>query len=61
MMRQTDQRALTFILSFDDPYLAALRDHGKQTWGLEGMRRLMVKMGNPHLAYPTVHIAGTKG
>ncbi|MBN1122022.1 MAG: bifunctional folylpolyglutamate synthase/dihydrofolate synthase [Anaerolineae bacterium] len=53
--------ALEYIYSFDDPYLAALRDHGKQTWGLEGIRQLLEKIGSPHLATPTIHIAGTKG
>jgi dihydrofolate synthase/folylpolyglutamate synthase len=53
--------SLEYIYSFDDPYLAALRDHGKQTWGLEGIRQLLGKIGNPHLAYPTIHVAGTKG
>ncbi len=53
--------SLEYIYSFDDPYLAALRDHGKQTWGLEGIRQLLGKIGNPHLATPTIHIAGTKG
>jgi dihydrofolate synthase / folylpolyglutamate synthase len=52
-MSLTYQQALDYIHSFDDPYLAAIRDHGKQTWGLSRIRA--------HLAYPTIHIAGTKG
>lgn len=60
-MPLTFQEALDAIHRFDDPYLAALRDHGKQTWGLEGIRQLLRKLGNPHLAYPTIHVAGTKG
>ncbi len=55
------QQALAYIHSFDDPYLAAIRDHGKQTWGLDGIRAMLDEIDNPHLAYPTLHVAGTKG
>ena len=60
-MTITYQQAFDYIHSFDDPYLAALRNHGKQTWGLEGIRQLLDRLGSPHLAYPTIHVAGTKG
>jgi dihydrofolate synthase / folylpolyglutamate synthase len=61
-MSSTDyQSALAYIHSFDDPYQAAIRDHGKQTWGLAKISELLTRLGNPHLAYPTVHVAGTKG
>jgi dihydrofolate synthase/folylpolyglutamate synthase len=60
-MSLTYRQALEYIFSFDDPYLAALRDHGKPTWGLETVRRLLKVLGDPHLAYPTIHVAGTKG
>lgn len=60
-MPLTYQQALEYINSFDDPYLAALRDHGKQTWGLAGIRRVLAQLGDPHFAYPTIHVAGTKG
>ncbi len=55
------QSALQYINGFDNPYQAALRDHGKQTWGLAKISELLEKLGNPHLAYPTIHVAGTKG
>lgn len=55
------QQALDYIHSFDDPYLAAIRNQGKQTWGLEQLREFLSKLGDPHLAYPTIHVAGTKG
>src|SRR4030095_5966939 len=54
-------QALAYIHSFDDPYLAAIRNHGQQTWGLDRIRARLAELGNPHLAYPTIHIAGTKG
>lgn len=60
-MPLTYQQALDAIHSFDDPYLAALRDHGRQTWGLAAIDTLLGRLGNPHLAYPTLHVAGTKG
>lgn len=60
-MTLTYDQALEAIHQFDDPYQRALRDHGKQTWGLQGIRELLAQLDDPHLAYPTVHIAGTKG
>jgi dihydrofolate synthase / folylpolyglutamate synthase len=54
-------QALAYIHSFDDPYLAAIRDHGQQTWGLDRIRARLAELGKPHLAYPTIHVAGTKG
>ncbi|MBN1312597.1 MAG: bifunctional folylpolyglutamate synthase/dihydrofolate synthase [Anaerolineae bacterium] len=60
-MPLTYQQALDYIHSFDDPYLAAMRDHGKQTWGLATVEALLESLGDPHLAYPTIHVAGTKG
>ncbi len=60
-MPLTYQQALDYIHTFDDPYLAALRDHGKQTWGLDGVRALLTRLGNPQRAYRTLHVAGTKG
>jgi dihydrofolate synthase/folylpolyglutamate synthase len=61
MSISTAQQALEYIHSFDDPYLAALRDQGSQDWGLSKIHSLLVELGDPHLAYPTIHVAGTKG
>jgi len=41
-------------------YLAGLEWHGIKL-GLDKIRALLDAVGNPHLAYPTVHIAGTNG
>src|SRR5574341_269488 len=60
-MSLTYQQALDYIHSFDDPYLAALRDHGQQTWGLDRIRDVLALLGDPHLAVPVIHVAGTKG
>ena len=34
---------------------------GHSTFHLERITRLLERLGNPHLAVPTVHVAGTKG
>jgi dihydrofolate synthase / folylpolyglutamate synthase len=60
-MSFTYSQALDYIHSFDDPYLAAIRDHGKQTWGLAKIEKLLTTLGNPQLSYPSIHVAGTKG
>jgi dihydrofolate synthase/folylpolyglutamate synthase len=60
-MALTYQQALHYIHSFDDPYLAAIRNHGRQTWGLDPIRALLAKLGDPQQAYPVIHVAGTKG
>ncbi|MFM8708618.1 MAG: hypothetical protein ACKOHK_11205, partial [Planctomycetia bacterium] len=31
------------------------------TFGLARVRRLLTAIGNPHHAFPVVHVAGTKG
>ncbi len=41
-------------------YLFA-RTTGSFKFGLERTRELLAEMGDPHLAYPVVHIAGTNG
>ena len=30
-------------------------------WGLDRTRRMLAAAGNPHLAYPTIHVGGTNG
>ena len=34
---------------------------GHSTFHLERISRLLERLGNPHLAVPTIHVAGTKG
>lgn len=60
-MTMTFQQALDYVKHFDDPYQRALRDQGNQTWGIAGMQDLLSKLGDPHLSYPVIHVAGTKG
>ncbi len=35
--------------------------YSERIWRLEHMEELLAQLGNPHRAYPSVHIAGTKG
>ncbi|MCY7380723.1 MAG: hypothetical protein LH467_15450, partial [Gemmatimonadaceae bacterium] len=47
-------------------YAAALeylyaRTTGTYKFGLERTRRLLAELGDPHLAFPVIHIAGTNG
>ncbi|MFT7521235.1 MAG: dihydrofolate synthase/folylpolyglutamate synthase, partial [Kiritimatiellia bacterium] len=42
------------------PVLEQLASHGVKM-GLDRVRSLLSHLGEPHLAYPTVHVAGTNG
>jgi dihydrofolate synthase/folylpolyglutamate synthase len=55
------QQAQAYIQSFDDPYLAALRNRTRQTWGLESISRLLHSLGEPQRTVKVIHVAGTKG
>ena len=59
-----------------DAFLAPLRNHERtgvprgagssasdpeQRFDLGRMRRLLATLGNPHVGYPVIHVAGTKG
>jgi dihydrofolate synthase/folylpolyglutamate synthase len=52
MSSERYRKALAFILS---------RQHFGVKLGLENIRRLAADLGNPHEAYPIVHVAGTNG
>lgn len=41
-------------------YLASLEFHGVKL-GLDNIRHLLARAGNPHTLYPCVHVAGTNG
>ncbi|MCD4753619.1 MAG: bifunctional folylpolyglutamate synthase/dihydrofolate synthase [Anaerolineaceae bacterium] len=55
------QQAVTFIYSFVENSRARKMDDGHIEVNLNRMRDLMHDHGDPHLAYPVIHIAGTKG
>ncbi|MDP2316091.1 MAG: folylpolyglutamate synthase/dihydrofolate synthase family protein [Pseudomonadota bacterium] len=44
----------------DHPILAGLSQAGMRM-GLPRMRAFLAWLGNPHLAYPTIHVGGTNG
>jgi len=54
-------QALDYLYSFVDYSLKHASELAKADFNLERMRALMAELGNPQEAYPTIHIAGTKG
>ena len=54
------EAAVARIMSLAD-FERGTHSPGHATFHLERMTRLMDRLGNPHLATPTVHVAGTKG
>ncbi len=60
-MPLTYQQALAYIEDFGDPYLQAIASSSREAWGLESTLDMLHRLGDPHLAYPVIHVAGTKG
>ena len=42
------------------PVLQQLSEHGVKL-GLDRVKRFLTHLGDPHLAYPVIHVAGTNG
>jgi len=55
------QSSLDFLYSLVDYSLTRHLRYSPEKFNLDRMRELMRMLGNPHLKYPTIHIAGTKG
>jgi dihydrofolate synthase/folylpolyglutamate synthase len=55
------QTALDYLYSFVDYSLKHASELAKADFNLERMRALMAELDNPQDAYPTIHVAGTKG
>lgn len=55
------QEALDYLFSFIDYSRSHQENIAPENFELARMERLMAELGNPHLAYPAIHIAGTKG
>jgi dihydrofolate synthase/folylpolyglutamate synthase len=53
--------ALDYLYSFVDFSLQKTSTYSPDRFKLERMQVLTEAMGNPHLSYPTIHVAGTKG
>ncbi len=55
------QEALDYLYSFVDYSLTRNLRYSPEKFDLGRMAALMADLGNPHLQYPVVHVAGTKG
>ncbi len=55
------QTSLDFLYSFVDYSLTRHLRYSPDKFNLDRMREFMKMLGNPHLKYPTIHVAGTKG
>ncbi len=55
------QAALDFLYSFIDYSLTRNLRNAPEKFDLARMEALLEALGNPHLAYPVIHVAGTKG
>lgn len=49
------------IVSYLESFLPSEQYHYPKEQGLERMKEFLRLLGNPHLAYPTVHVVGTAG
>jgi len=54
-------QALDYLYSFVDYSLKHASELAKADFNLDRMVILLAELGNPHQAYPIIHIAGTKG
>jgi dihydrofolate synthase/folylpolyglutamate synthase len=54
-------RSLQYVLSFADYERASSSRVKYRDFNLQRVRELLRRLGNPQMAYPSVHIAGTKG
>ncbi|MBN1440247.1 MAG: bifunctional folylpolyglutamate synthase/dihydrofolate synthase [Anaerolineales bacterium] len=57
----TYQQALDYLYSFIDYSLQRSYQYSPRTLDLGRMQALLGHLGDPHRAYPVIHIAGTKG
>ncbi len=53
--------ALDYLYSFIDYSLQRSFRYAPEKFNLERMRSLVKELGNPQQAYPSIHVAGTKG
>lgn len=57
----TYQSALDYVYSFVDYSLTRHLRYSPEKFNLDRMHEFMRTLGDPHLKYPTIHVAGTKG
>ncbi len=58
---QTFKEAIEYLFDRTDYEKAEVVRYNVTTFSLDRMEKLLSLLGNPHLKFPTVHIAGTKG
>lgn len=54
-------QALDYLYSFVDYSLKKSSELARADFNLERMHALLARLGDPHRAYPVLHVAGTKG
>src|SRR4030042_1559691 len=57
----TYNKTLDYLYSFVDFSLQKMADFSRAKFKLERMQALVASIGNPQQAYPSIHVAGTKG
>ena len=55
------QAALDYVFSYIDYSRTHLENIAPENFNLARMAAFLEKLGNPHQAYPCIHVAGTKG
>lgn len=60
-IEQDYQDTLDYLFSFVDYSLTKQLVYSPEKFNLDRMTRLLELMGNPHRAYPIIHVTGTKG
>ncbi len=60
-IEHTYQNALDYLYSFVDYSLKHASELARVDFNLERMEKLLHLLGDPHRAYPVLHVAGTKG
>ncbi len=60
-MTLTYDSALAYLNQFTDHSKTHAANLAPENFDLRRVHALMTSLGNPHLAYPVIHIAGTKG
>jgi len=58
---RTYEQALAYLNSFVNYERQRTAPYSAETLNLDRVRALLERLGNPQHAYPTIHIAGTKG
>ncbi|HEY76181.1 MAG TPA: bifunctional folylpolyglutamate synthase/dihydrofolate synthase [Thermoflexia bacterium] len=57
----TYREAIEYLHSLTDYEKRRIERYSPETLDLSRVERLLAMLGNPHRAYPSIHIAGTKG